>query len=96
MKIVDARRVALTYGEATQLEHSSLKLIKGKWQQSIKVVNKPMPMQRKEAIHYYNKKLFYYFKKQMQTTVKHKENLDQKLSYLMFRNPNKFKEFIDL
>ena len=93
MKIIDARKEHLTYGEAAQIEYNSLKMIKGKWQQTIKVKNKPLPMQRKEAIQYYNEKLFYYFKEQMQTTVKHKESLDQKLSYLMFKNPNAFKAF---
>jgi len=91
-KIVDAKRDHLTYGEAVQLELDSMQLVNGEWQQTIQVVNKPPRMQRKEASIFYNKKMFLYFKEQMLRTSRHKKHIDKQLSYLMFKDPNRYKE----
>ena len=92
MRVIDGIRDGLTYGEALQLEQDSMEMHKGVWTQTIKVINKAQPMTRKEAARYYNKKLFDYYKEQRRAVEKHKQYLERKLSYLMFRDPFKYKE----
>jgi len=91
MKVLDAKRDNLTYGEAVQVELDSVQLIKGKWEQTIKVINKPPRMSREQASKHYNKKLFLYFKTQMKQASKH---VDKKLSFLMFNDPHKYRELL--
>jgi len=82
----------VTYGEAHIEEQWSMELVEGEWKQTVYIQNKPQPMVHKDAVKYYNTKLFAYWMDQLddRLTLSHKKQI---VSALMFGHIDKYKLF---
>ena len=58
-------REPLTYGEAHVAEIDSMQLVKGEFKKTLHIQDKPEPMNRYDAVRYYNTKLYLYWKEQL-------------------------------
>lgn len=84
----------MTYGEACIAEKESLELIKGVWKQTLHIKHKPNPMKRKEAVKYYNKKLFDYWSNTLSPKLKPIRK-HQITSLFMFGHVDRYKQYME-
>lgn len=84
----------MTHGECWYQEEQSVQLIKGEWVVTNPVGKIPHPLPRKEALRYYNSKLFKYWLEYIdeRTEIVGKAKA---LSLLMFGNSD-YKNFVDI
>lgn len=83
----------MTHGEAWFQEESSMELIKGEWVVTDPAGKIPPPLPRKDAVRYYNSKLFDYWLEKLDERIPVKRR-EKALSLMMFGNPE-YKKYVN-
>lgn len=82
----------MTYGEAHRAELDSVELVKGVFKKTLRVDNKPKPMDREEAVRHYNTKLYLYWLSQLEKEKTKNKKLNAIwLKIMMFQHPDNAK-----
>ena len=92
MSPTEAKECSMTYGEAHIAEYLSMELQEGQWVKTLRIANKPVPMERETAVKYYNTKFFKYWLELLNQELPKREKLNRTyLKVRMFGHPSQTK-----